>query len=337
MLLLWFSNRQRQVMLGVRLHKVISMEKLKTIKKYLIVISVIFFIFICYLITKGIVDYKNYRQASTMVLVRDDSRETNLNDIICGKEDENTLFFKAMVYFSASVYNDVIKKTYGNKGEWVFVEEVSVSNGDWLFKEKMPPSNSEKWLVGGLKYSVWKNVSKKIVVIVFRGTEGVIDFHSNLHWLFKYFDFAFDQYEQLPVILDKIISPYKVEKYKFYTAGHSLGGGLAQHAVYQSSDVSKAFVFDSSPITGWTDLSTKKQIENAIDSQIYRVHEHGEILEFFRYLIKGGDMFYPGSNQNPYIKEYQFNFDAGNLFDQHNIDKLSDRINNIKCSLNNKK
>lgn len=72
---------------------------------------------------------------------------------------------------------------------------------------------------------------------------------------------------------------------KIVTTGHSLGGGLAQMAAYLSPHVSAAFVFNSSPVTGWTwlrDEARRRQFDLVENPQIFRVSQRGEALGVLR-------------------------------------------------------
>lgn len=155
-------------------------------------------------------------------------------------------------------------------------------------------------------------------MIVYRGTSSAIDFHANFHWLTKWIDLAHDQYEQVHLVLKKI-EEHLPENYELYSAGHSLGGGLAQHTVYNSVKVNRAYVFNSTPVTGWKDIDTGDRSINAKGATIYRVHEKGEVLEFLRLLMKAGYLLSPEPNRDPYVKEYRMDLKAGNIITEHDI------------------
>lgn len=65
--------------------------------------------------------------------------------------------------------------------------------------------------------------------------------------------------------------------------GHSLGGGLAQHAAYAVSpcDATRAVTFNTSPVTGWFYLKNRCLIKNP-DPIIVRAYNDREILAYLR-------------------------------------------------------
>lgn len=67
--------------------------------------------------------------------------------------------------------------------------------------------------------------------------------------------------------------------------GHSLGGGLAQHAAYAvpACDATGAVTFNTSPVTGWMFLDRIKEMRNE-DPIIVRAYNDREVLSFVRWL-----------------------------------------------------
>jgi hypothetical protein len=67
--------------------------------------------------------------------------------------------------------------------------------------------------------------------------------------------------------------------------GHSLGGGLAQHAAYAISacDATRAITFNTSPVTGWFFLDRNKEVRNP-DPIIVRAYNDREVLSYLRSL-----------------------------------------------------
>ena len=119
-----------------------------------------------------------------------------------------------------------------------------------------------------LFFRVWKKESDDLIQIVFafRGTWGVKDWlYGNLYWLTKHLELE-TQYKvvhnnmgQLFSALEELINSNK--PIQFYTTGHSLGGGLAQHALYSYPDkVLQAIAFDPSPATGFREQEDKNKI-----------------------------------------------------------------------------
>lgn len=197
----------------------------------------------------------------------------------------------------------------------------------------------------GFPYEVWKNSEIEVIVIVFKGTSPTkfSDWHANLHWLAKWFPFWEDQYEKVKKGIPIILENYSEETqsgFKVYSTGHSLGGGLAQHAVYVSSKITKAYAFNSSMVTGWSDFSINmlkgrnNKSGTATDTIIYRIHENGEALEFFRLLMKASYLLNPKPNRDPYVKEYRMNLNniKGLPVSQHGIKPLADGFNQIRMN-----
>ena len=252
-----------------------------------------------------------FSQSDVDVYVRDDSRPEDIEGVVCGENDRNTRLFPTMAALSAYSYQE---KQPSEFEDWLFV-----------FEGITESLSTDRYLVPGLKFTLWANHQDKTLVVVFRGTSGLVDFHSNLHWLFKMLPYALDQYEQVPLILD-LLDDYIPNGYKVYAAGHSLGGGLAQYALYYSPKITIAYVFNTTPVTGWTDLDSDQRMRNVKGNRVYRVHENGEVLEFLRLVMKAGYVLSPLPNRNPYFKEYRLNLLDGNLIFQHNIQQLSESL-----------
>ncbi len=269
----------------------------------------------------GIVfDFVRFSQSDVEVYLRDDSRPVTVKDILCGHEDPNTKLFSVMSKLSSFIYDEQQPEFYK---DWKFVYEGT---------EKNLVKTGEDYLISGLKFAIWENKEQKKSVIVYRGTSSPIDFHANLHWFTKLTDLAIDQYEQVPLVLEHI-KPHLNSNYElYYSAGHSLGGGLAQHTLYQSEHIKTSFAFNSTPVTGWHDIPKEKQVKNAKGATIYRVNEKGEVLEFLRLLMKVGYLISPEPNVNPYIKEYRMNLKGGNLISEHSIVDMADSLeSNSEC------
>lgn len=128
-------------------------------------------------------------------------------------------------------------------------------------------------------------------VIVFRGTESFGD-QTRQDWaanLSAPLNRTPAQYVVVRRELPRLIEELKrAEKgpLKIYTAGHSLGGGLAQLSAYMSADIIAAYAFNTSPVTGWTWLQGLKQEDpRAVaveDPQIIRVSQDDEALGLVR-------------------------------------------------------
>ncbi len=128
-------------------------------------------------------------------------------------------------------------------------------------------------------------------VMVFRGTENYRgqardDWATNAAMAF---DITPSQFEQVRLDLRGLIDELKREgapELRIYTAGHSLGGSLAQLAAYLNEDVQAAYAYNTSPVTGWTWLrglhATDPGLMPVQDPKIIRIWQDAEILGMLR-------------------------------------------------------
>ena len=129
-----------------------------------------------------------------------------------------------------------------------------------------------------------------MAAIVFRGTENY-EGQRRQDWtdnLAAAFGFDPSQFQSAKAELDGVIGQL-VQRgapgVRIVSAGHSLGGGLAQMAAYYSPEIGEAYAFNSSPVTGWTSIyagahATHRAIQN--DPKIFRVSQRGEVLHYLR-------------------------------------------------------
>jgi len=184
-------------------------------------------------------------------------------------------------------------------------------------------------VVKGLELHVWKRQSGRgcEVVIAFRGTDPEPgDWASNLRWFIRS-PHRFDEYSQtklhMPGILRGIragcASPHIV------TTGHSLGGGLAQHAAYAAGGAIRyVYAFDSSPVTGYFDVRQDVRIKAREGLGIDRIYEVGEVLDFPRFFLGG---FVNPQPCNPRIRMVRFEFTMrGDAVKQHSMPDLTRRM-----------
>lgn len=195
----------------------------------------------------------------------------------------------------------------------------------------------------GLYAEVWEKASSPpIVAVVFRGTEPTSwkDWWSNFRW-FSLFRFIPGYKDQYTVVSRKVgeefitrlaaknpeISESGEKKIDIVSAGHSLGGGLAQHFAYSfpvktRSDgsvlkVSEVYGFDPSPVTGWFSVDRQLRTNNARGLKIHRIFEHGEILAYIRLILRYVN---PPTAENPSIQEIRYNFvQSANIFASHSM------------------
>ena len=143
----------------------------------------------------------------------------------------------------------------------------------------------------GLFYEtyIYKNATGEIeeAVISFRGTENSLgqilkDWTTNAS---AAFGIQPKQYYLASIYMPDLIAALKDmnQNVRIYAVGHSLGGGLAQQAGYQFRDILKVFTFNTSPVTNWTYLRLRGEIQNEYPT-IYRIYHGGEFLEKLRFV-----------------------------------------------------
>jgi hypothetical protein len=192
-----------------------------------------------------------------------------------------------------------------------------------------------------LQLEVWeKQSSSPIVAVVFRGTEAqkLRDWMSNFRWFLRFIPGFRDQYVLVSekvgaAVLNKIKAELeggntKYRDVQIVSAGHSLGGGLAQHFAYSLPDIKSAdgksmprvanvYGFDPSPVTGWYSVKGELRELNARGLRINRVFEHGEILSYVRLILR---YLNPPKGQDPSIREIRYNFvRTVNPFSSHSM------------------
>ena len=187
----------------------------------------------------------------------------------------------------------------------------------------------EKINLSGLYYEVWKTErpnDKNLVSIVFKGTSSKNDWDTNFRWLRRVISQQFsDYYDQLNIIADDIISEIntqvKNEPVEITSAGHSLGGGMAQFMAYRIKKIKKVYAFNSSPVTGYYDIETAESLDqNKKGCRIYRIYESGEALTYIRKFLT---ILYPAplfKTKDPAIIRVRFSFVVGrDVLYQHGI------------------
>lgn len=190
----------------------------------------------------------------------------------------------------------------------------------------------------GLAFAVFYNnkTSPPKLVIAFRGTDTLVDWKSNLHWVNRHFG-GDDAYKVLHRKTDDII--YRMLNHaavratrgtpELYSTGHSLGGGLAQFIAMGDERFRGAIVFNSTPVTGYKTLISNTRLNCAVG--IIRVYETGEALSYIRGIIRKG--FYPLSEN---IDEVAFNLvhSWGNPLKNHKLDALSKKLAGLATPAN---
>jgi hypothetical protein len=193
----------------------------------------------------------------------------------------------------------------------------------------------------GLYVEVWESTATpQTVAVMFRGTEfeSPEDWKSNLRWFTRFIPGYEDQYTLLAKGLgQEFVDEFVKRKgppsrggpseVRVVAAGHSLGGGLAQHFAYslpltstagvETSRVTHVYAFDPSPVTGWYSVDRRLRTRNATGLEIDRVFEHGEILAYVRLLLS---YIYPPSAGNPAVREIRYNFvQSANPLSSHSM------------------
>jgi len=193
-----------------------------------------------------------------------------------------------------------------------------------------PPSDHDaNAYIPGLYFEFWKSPLTRNVFVAFRGsTLRWGDWTSNFRAVTRFFRDRGDHYDQLAALLpsiDGFLTPFVEEGYTVTATGHSLGGGLAQHLAYSSTQVARALVFDPSPVTGWFDIDPSLRDRATRALYVARISEKGEILATVRNTIR---KFVPLSDNAPQIEEFRVNFliDGIDSLQQHSIAKLAEQL-----------
>ena len=272
--------------------------------------------------------FRSYTQPSEIAFVRDDSKEERLDDILTGTNDPDTRLFTDCATLCANIYRP--------SREYVDTDDLETLGNRRLVVDGWTEIDLDQWRSGGaagLAYELWRNEEHRIVALVFRGTVfSASSWLANFHWLFRYIPFVVDQYDQIKGIVPDIVASLSEEAsdgYVFVATGHSLGGGLAQHSLYLDPKIETVFAFNAAPTTSWSDVKRWRRTNNVSGNKIYRIHENGEVLEFFRLLVKIGYVFNPTPNVDPYFVEYRLNLRRGGIVEQHGITSLACALRTI--------
>jgi hypothetical protein len=181
--------------------------------------------------------------------------------------------------------------------------------------------------VGGLEFHVWRRDDCSEAVIAFRGSDArdIGDWLSNFRWFIA--SPLIDQYDEVRNEIRGIVGRIAAagcRHPRIIATGHSLGGGLAQHAAYASPRIDYVYAFDPSPVTGYFDVPWATRQEAIQHFGTDRVYEAGEILSLPRYIMSG---IFPTSSCRPRVRVVRFaTIPGASLVERHRITTLTEGL-----------
>lgn len=185
-----------------------------------------------------------------------------------------------------------------------------------------------------------RHQGKSVLLFVFRGTdfEQSLDWKSNLRYFLPERKRANDQYQETRRIVPAVIEEFSSKQRTFLTrygtpeeifvTGHSLGGGLALMAAFSTPGISRAYVFNASPVTGLVDVDAEDIKENLKGLKVFFINEHNDALQYLR---EAKHWFVPFPDQLS-SQEIRFNLTKGTTITrQHSLEffycNLKDQLN----------
>ncbi|TCD13722.1 lipase family protein [Oricola cellulosilytica] len=269
-------------------------------------------------------------------LVRDPARSWHpLEHLENGQIDPLLTGLSQYALLSAAAYDDDVARLAPrceapsrHAQRWKRLSEYS--------QDYLPAKPAGKVTIPGFAYQVWEDRGSgphARVALAFRGTNftELGDWHANAGWLTRFSPVTYGQYQQTRDLVDKLVPDLKRrfgDNVEIIATGHSLGGGLAQHAAYSSKDISLVYAFATSPVTGYTISDPRLNGANRKGVRIFRVYEAGEVLSTLRW---GSRQLISLSTADPQVKELRFNFrttfkrgsKGGGPIGQHSIAQLA--------------
>ena len=247
-------------------------------------------------------------QGSNSVHVRPIDKNESLDEVRNGDIDPALAGLSNYAMLAADGYREANQPLLTCNGyrstPWVRLVE---------FSETKPPLVGKRLrhIVPGLAYSVWKDTTprgRRRIAIVFRGTnfDESGDWYTNARWLTRMNLFTYDQYQQ---VRDRMADLREGVEKKFgknievVAVGHSLGGGLAQHAAYSLDWIKTVYAFNTSPVTAITSSAVTTQARKGVS--IFRAYEAGEVLANIRSVAR---RIVPLRKADPKVVELRFNF-----------------------------
>jgi hypothetical protein len=179
----------------------------------------------------------------------------------------------------------------------------------------------------GLEYHVWRGRNCGEAVIAFRGSDAgdIGDWLSNFRWFVS--RSVFDQYDQVQTAMQGVIDEIYQRGCRprvIVATGHSLGGGLAQHAAYSDRRIEYVYAFSPSPVTALFGVPFPVRSAASRELGIDRIYESGEILSLSRYLVSGA---VPTPPCWPRVRIVRFSTTTGeSLLERHRMANLTQGI-----------
>jgi len=187
--------------------------------------------------------------------------------------------------------------------------------------------------VSGLEFHIWRRKTSNgcEAVIAFRGSDkdDLGDWISNFRWLYRLVP-KFDQYAQVQAHITRIVEHIRgrCAGTQIVSAGHSLGGGLAQQAAYAGGKdgIHYVYAFDPSPVTGFFDVSAMLRERSTAGLGVDRAYEAGEILALPRMIVEN---IFPPAECRPRIRSVRFHVFDGLPVAEHNMERLTTELREV--------